>query len=194
MQRGGSVLIHCQMGISRSATVAIAYLMKYHSFSRDAAYQYVKERRPLINPNPGFWSQLQLFQARLKSNTSNAEELQYNKSWAQKSLANFQTIGHICDDAECFSEISSNTDIEQLLFVATDFVFGRGISDTDLPWFRSLCKTCKRFYNDPTNYVLGLLADGSDFSELWSGEIYPHVVRKIKSTLCFNISDNTDEP
>ena len=48
LTRGGAVVVHCQMGISRSATIVIAYLMRYHSFSRDAAYTHVKSRRPQV--------------------------------------------------------------------------------------------------------------------------------------------------
>ena len=45
---GGAVVVHCQMGVSRSATIVIAYLMRYHSLSRDAAYIHVKRRRPQV--------------------------------------------------------------------------------------------------------------------------------------------------
>lgn len=34
---GGSVLIHCFSGVSRSATLAIAYLMEYHKLTVDNA-------------------------------------------------------------------------------------------------------------------------------------------------------------
>lgn len=52
------VLVHCYAGISRSATVVIAYLMRYRGLSFDAAYALVKLKRPCINPNSGFVTQL----------------------------------------------------------------------------------------------------------------------------------------
>jgi hypothetical protein len=55
---GRAVLIHCHQGVSRSATITIAYLMKRLSWNYEQAYAYVKERRPCIYPNKGFVKQL----------------------------------------------------------------------------------------------------------------------------------------
>lgn len=48
------VFVHCQAGISRSATLIIAYLMKSNKMTYIDAYNYVKERRSIIKPNQGF--------------------------------------------------------------------------------------------------------------------------------------------
>ena len=52
------VFVHCKEGMSRSATIVIAYLMKSMNFRYDDALKYVKSRRPIVDPNPGFRSQL----------------------------------------------------------------------------------------------------------------------------------------
>ncbi|KAK7076245.1 hypothetical protein SK128_028007 [Halocaridina rubra] len=57
-ESGGCVLVHCLAGISRSATVAIAYVMKHLRLPFEEAYMYVKTRRPTISPNINFVGQL----------------------------------------------------------------------------------------------------------------------------------------
>ncbi|KAJ4473196.1 hypothetical protein C8R41DRAFT_581669 [Lentinula lateritia] len=52
-QEGGQVLVHCRVGVSRSATVTIAYVMKHLSLPLVDAYLIVRSRRlsVLIQPN-----------------------------------------------------------------------------------------------------------------------------------------------
>ena len=59
MNNNNSVLVHCNAGISRSASFVIAYLIKkgvYKSYKQ--AYNHVKKCRPIISPNQGFVKQL----------------------------------------------------------------------------------------------------------------------------------------
>ncbi|KFM79889.1 Dual specificity protein phosphatase 16, partial [Stegodyphus mimosarum] len=64
-ESGGSVLVHCLAGISRSATVAIAYVMKTLKMSSDEAYRYVKAKRATISPNFNFLGQLLEYEKQL---------------------------------------------------------------------------------------------------------------------------------
>mmetsp|Transcript_19322 Transcript_19322/g.31646 ORF Transcript_19322/g.31646 Transcript_19322/m.31646 type:complete len:205 (+) Transcript_19322:218-832(+) len=59
------VLIHCAAGISRSATVTIAYLMKSRQMSLAEAWTMVKNSRPIIYPNKGFIAALMRYEAEL---------------------------------------------------------------------------------------------------------------------------------
>ena len=52
------VLVHCNMGMSRSCTIVLAYLMKHEGLSLAQALVHTKERRPVVSPNPGFMGQL----------------------------------------------------------------------------------------------------------------------------------------
>ncbi|KAM9194529.1 dual specificity protein phosphatase 18 isoform 1-T1 [Dugong dugon] len=54
----GRTLLHCTAGVSRSATLCLAYLMKYHAMSLLDAHTWTKSCRPIIRPNSGFWEQL----------------------------------------------------------------------------------------------------------------------------------------
>lgn len=46
-----NVLVHCNMGISRSTSVVISYMQRKHAMSYDQAYRHIKERRPVARPN-----------------------------------------------------------------------------------------------------------------------------------------------
>lgn len=65
----GCVLVHCLAGISRSATIAIAYIMKRMDMSLDEAYRFVKEKRPTISPNFNFLGQLMDYEKTIKNQT-----------------------------------------------------------------------------------------------------------------------------
>lgn len=52
------VLVHCQHGISRSASVVLYLLMKFESMSLKDAFRHLKSRRRIILPNSGFMRQL----------------------------------------------------------------------------------------------------------------------------------------
>ena len=50
----GTVLVHCHRGISRSATLAIAYLVKTTQQPAEHVFEGVRACRPIIDPNLGY--------------------------------------------------------------------------------------------------------------------------------------------
>lgn len=62
LEGGKHVLVHCLAGVSRSPTIVAAYLMATQKLRYKAALAIIKRTRPFINPNPGFITQLKLFQ------------------------------------------------------------------------------------------------------------------------------------
>ncbi|GMF19129.1 unnamed protein product [Phytophthora lilii] len=55
---GGRIFLHCVKGISRSPTMAIAYLMWYKNIGMYKALDFVRLARPIVDPNAGFIFQL----------------------------------------------------------------------------------------------------------------------------------------
>lgn len=55
----GPCLVHCAAGISRSASLVIAYLMYRYGLRAVEARERLVAVRPRISPNSGFWDQLQ---------------------------------------------------------------------------------------------------------------------------------------
>ncbi|XP_070796379.1 dual specificity protein phosphatase 15 isoform X1 [Pituophis catenifer annectens] len=59
--QGGTCLVHCLAGISRSTTIVLAYLMAVTQLGWLEALEAVKAVRPVANPNLGFRRQLEEF-------------------------------------------------------------------------------------------------------------------------------------
>ncbi|KAJ8680385.1 hypothetical protein QAD02_016172 [Eretmocerus hayati] len=62
LESGGKILVHCYFGVSRSATIVIAFIMRKYSLPFTSAYEMVKKKRRFVGPNAGFIAQLQLYE------------------------------------------------------------------------------------------------------------------------------------
>lgn len=79
-KNGQAVLVHCKMGVSRSASTVIAFLMKQQGWSLEQALNHVRERRPIVHPNESFFKQLQTY-----SGILNASKQRHSALWRRKS-------------------------------------------------------------------------------------------------------------
>lgn len=59
---GRKILVHCHMGMSRSVTVVMAYLIKYEGMTLAEAYHAIVRSRPVARPHHELlWSLVQHF-------------------------------------------------------------------------------------------------------------------------------------
>ncbi|XP_011055953.1 PREDICTED: sialidase [Acromyrmex echinatior] len=98
--RGGNVLIHCLAGMSRSVTVAVAYIMSTTSLSWKEALKVVRVGRSIANPNVGFQQQLKDFESsrlqdernRLKERFPSLALTESDAEACRSTLRNYETL------------------------------------------------------------------------------------------------------
>lgn len=88
---GGSVLIHCQAGVSRSPTIAVAYLIKHSPMTMVEAYKFVKSRRSIISPNLNFMGQLLEFEQGLERRRLDLPLLQ-TQCWTSTTKTDMKSV------------------------------------------------------------------------------------------------------
>ncbi|KAJ8401652.1 hypothetical protein AAFF_G00376230 [Aldrovandia affinis] len=86
---GAKCLVHCKMGVSRSASTVIAYAMKEYGWDLEQAFRYVKQRRAVTKPNPSFMRQLEEYQGILL-----ASKQRHNKLWRSHSDSDLSSERH----------------------------------------------------------------------------------------------------
>ncbi|XP_040198112.1 dual specificity protein phosphatase 26 [Rana temporaria] len=67
LKERGKILVHCAVGVSRSATLVLAYLMIYQRMTLVEAITTVKDKRGIV-PNRGFLRQLLDLESKLRAN------------------------------------------------------------------------------------------------------------------------------
>nr|XP_023957293.1 protein phosphatase Slingshot homolog 1 isoform X1 [Chrysemys picta bellii] len=109
-------LVHCKMGVSRSASTVIAYAMKEFGWSLEKAYNYVKQKRSIARPNAGFMKQLLEYEGIL-----DASKQRHNKLWKQQAESN---LSQNADDS---------TGPSDFLLDSLDIDLENRLSDLDAP-------------------------------------------------------------
>ncbi len=79
-----NVFVHCAAGVSRSATIVIAYLMWKDKKTYKEALDFVLKRR-FVGPNFGFVKQLEKFEKDLKENNYDLDQINFNLSYSYQT-------------------------------------------------------------------------------------------------------------
>lgn len=87
---GGTVFVHCYGGVSRSATIVCAYLMKELGMPMLHALGFLRQKRSVVFPNAGFQRQLLDFEKHLLHRTKPSLSRSENSSFQTKSQASLQ--------------------------------------------------------------------------------------------------------
>ncbi|XP_021745822.1 dual specificity protein phosphatase 12-like [Chenopodium quinoa] len=61
-RKNGAVLVHCFAGVSRSAAIITAYLMRSEQLSQEAALESLRQCCEFVSPNDNFLEQLKMFE------------------------------------------------------------------------------------------------------------------------------------
>ncbi|TFK53951.1 phosphatases II [Heliocybe sulcata] len=61
------VMVHCVWGMSRSASIVIAYLIAKHGMTLDAALAWCRLKRAVVKPNRGFMAQLKDYERQVRA-------------------------------------------------------------------------------------------------------------------------------
>lgn len=54
LQAGGTVLVHCNMGVSRSSTLVLYWLVIKNNWSLEQGFRFIQKSRTQMRPNQGF--------------------------------------------------------------------------------------------------------------------------------------------
>ncbi|KAI9184304.1 Dual specificity protein phosphatase 14 [Blastocladiella emersonii ATCC 22665] len=94
MSPGTRVLVHCYAGVSRSASMILAYLIRYHNCTLLQAFDAVYRRRPVIQPNEGFARKLQRYEMHLRG--TQYPSIAYG--WLSASNAGYRDYIEFCEN------------------------------------------------------------------------------------------------
>ena len=89
IENSKKIYIHCMAGVSRSASIVIAYLMYKEHKKYFQIYSEVKKKRSIIRPNFGFVFQLKYFENLLIENNYDLKKIDFENFDMKEKWNNF---------------------------------------------------------------------------------------------------------
>ncbi|THV08026.1 phosphatases II [Dendrothele bispora CBS 962.96] len=152
LEEDGRVLVHCIFGVSRSATVAAAYLMESRQWTSTHALNFIRKRRPCIQPNYGFLKQLDAFaDCHYSPSASNPAYISWKRQQGQKVTAFLNqmvdTVAIIPNQLFLSSEFPADAQQAESLTIELGISHLVSISPSQIP---RLPATIKHLHADPS--------------------------------------------
>ena len=114
LNQGETVLVHCYQGVSRSATIVIAYLVKACEMDLTAAWRHCKEIRWLVCPNDGFFRALQKYQCEVRQEEPKADKILVEWNTFQARCLEGRMRYWKIENSKCYEALTSTKgDVEQ---------------------------------------------------------------------------------
>ena len=160
----GVVLVHCLMGVSRSAAVACAYLMQLQRIDARAALQLVRKHRPNVHPNYGFRKQLHAFaDCRYKPSENHPDYIAWKRRQKRDVTKYLNTISDtvpvVLDQLYLTSDFPKDADAAEsfLLDTGTTHILSISSAQQPMPQLASTFTHC--FIDVPNNAREALLLE-----------------------------------
>jgi protein-tyrosine phosphatase len=118
-EQNGRIVINCARGISRSATIVIAYMMFRFNMSLSEAHNIVSRLRPHVRPNSNFRRQLEQFEHELAylkymNETKSSQQQQQMKASRQNlnTSINSNPSSTVLNTSATNSTVNNNNNIK----------------------------------------------------------------------------------
>ncbi|XP_059462694.1 uncharacterized protein LOC132191625 [Corylus avellana] len=174
-RKEGSVLVHCFAGVSRSAAILTAYLMRTEHLSQEDALESLRHSCEFVCPNDGFLEQLKMFE-QMGFKVDHASPVY--KRFRLKVLGEFYNRGEKIDSSKFGADPGLSTEISSELEVASN----EGNNQT--PAYR--CKKCRRVVALQENVVDHIPGEGETSFE-WNKRKSGNRYYKSDETECSSI-------
>ncbi|GMY19419.1 dual specificity protein phosphatase 12-like [Fagus crenata] len=132
-RKEGSVLVHCFAGVSRSAAIITAYLMRTEHLSQEDALASLKQSCEFVCPNDGFLEQLKMF-----------EEMDFKVDHASPIYKRFRlhVLGESYHRNEKIESSKFGADPGLPIEVSSEVEAASNLGNNHTPAYR--CKKCRR--------------------------------------------------
>ncbi|KAJ7972119.1 putative Dual specificity protein phosphatase [Quillaja saponaria] len=174
-RKEGSVLVHCFAGVSRSAAIITAYLMRTEHLSQEDALESLRRSCEFVCPNDGFLEQLQMF-----------EEMGFKVDHASPIYKHFRlkVLGETYNRGEKIDSSKFGADPGMPTKVSSEGEAAPEVAKKRTPAYR--CKKCRRVVALQDHVVDHIPGEGETSFD-WHKQRSGNPFNKSKETDCSSV-------